>query len=130
MTAGSWIAVGSSLGALGVIAGAFGAHALEDKLTADAMDTFEKAVRYHLIHAVALVLVGLLIARQPSAAAAVAAWAFLVGIVLFSGCLYAWVLSGFKPLVHVVPFGGTAFVVGWIALAVAGFGWQASANLP
>lgn len=120
MTASLWIVAGSICGALGVMAGAFGAHRLESRLAADLLETYEKAVRYQLIHAVALVLAGLLAPRAPGAAVHVAGAAFLAGILLFSGCLYGWIFTQFRPLVHLVPIGGTAMIIGWIALAVAG----------
>jgi uncharacterized membrane protein YgdD (TMEM256/DUF423 family) len=116
---------GAVLGALAVAAGAFGAHGLEGRLEADQLVTFDKAVRYQMYHALALVLVGLLALHRPSPATTVAAVAFLVGIVLFSGGLYGWVLAGIGPLVHVVPVGGTAFIVGWVALAAAA--WKVKA---
>lgn len=119
MNASTILVCGAVLGALAVAAGAFAAHGLEGRLDPHQLLTFEKAVRYQMYHALALVLVGLLALQRPSPAATVAAVAFLVGIVLFSGGLYAWLLTGVKPLVHVVPVGGTAFIVGWIALAAA-----------
>jgi uncharacterized membrane protein YgdD (TMEM256/DUF423 family) len=105
---------------LGVAAGAFGAHVLEGRLSAELLETYEKAVRYQLVHAVAQVLTGLLAARVPGAAIQVAGGAFLTGIILFSGCLYGWIFTQYRPLVHLVPLGGTAMIVGWIALALAG----------
>lgn len=115
-----WIVCGSLLGFLGVAAGAFGAHGLEGRLPTASLQTYEVAVRYQLYHALALILVGLLATHQPSTAAQVAGWAFLAGIVIFSGCLYSWVFSGIKLWAMIVPVGGVAFLVGWIALAVAG----------
>jgi uncharacterized membrane protein YgdD (TMEM256/DUF423 family) len=115
------ILIGALLGATGVAAGALGAHALQTRWPAEHLGTYEVAVRYQLWHALALVLVGLLLAVRPSLAAQVAAWAFVVGILLFSGGLYGWLFTQFRPLVHLVPLGGVTFLVGWLALARAGW---------
>lgn len=97
---------GAILGAMGVIAGAFGAHGLKGRVDAE---LYETAVFYHLVHAVAIVVA----ARHRAAA-----WLFAAGIVIFSGSLYA--LSAGAPtwLGMVAPIGGTALIAGWIALAV------------
>lgn len=124
----SCIVLGGVLGAIGVAAGALGAHALESRLTAEQLATYDVAVRYQLVHALALVVAGALLAVSPSAAGQIAAWAWLVGVLLFSGCIYGWVFSGWRPLVHLVPVGGVSFIVGWIALAVAG--WSVAARGP
>ena len=132
----AWIILGGLMGGLGVVAGAFGAHGLEkafggsgESSPQDAeqaadngarIDNFETAVRYQMYHAPALVLVGLLAARRRSWALELAGWTFLVGILLFSGLLYAWVFTQVRILVLIVPFGGAALIVGWFALAWAG----------
>ncbi|MEZ4460597.1 MAG: DUF423 domain-containing protein [bacterium] len=107
-------------GATGVAAGAFGAHALASKLEPRMLEVFETAARYQMYHAIALL--GVAWAWQQtshSTAAQVAGWAFTVGIVLFSGSLYAMVFSGVRALGAITPIGGVGFIVGWIALAVA-----------
>lgn len=109
----SWVTTGAILGALGVALGAFGAHGLREAVTAERLEVFETAVRYHLIHAVALVLAG--IAGAPRAG-----WAFLVGVLLFSGSLYLLVLTGTRWLGAVTPVGGLFFILGWVFLAVYG----------
>jgi len=119
MTASHWVTVGALLGALGVIAGAFGAHALEGRLTPDEAATYEIAVRYQMYHALALVLVGLLATRSASVWLSVAGWSLLSGVVIFSGLLYVLVFTGVKILGAMVPVGGLAFVVGWVSLAWA-----------
>ncbi|MEN6497317.1 MAG: DUF423 domain-containing protein [Thermoguttaceae bacterium] len=124
MDARTWIIVGSILGGLGVAAGAFGAHGLQGKLSPAALLTYEVAVRYQLFHALALVLVGMLALAHPSLASQVAGWAFLAGILIFSGFLYGYVFTGIRVLAIPVPIGGVAFLVGWAALAIAGW------NLP
>jgi uncharacterized membrane protein YgdD (TMEM256/DUF423 family) len=123
-----WIVLGAALAALAVAMGAFGAHALRSRLiTSDPapaenvrlLETFETAARYQMYHAVALVLVGLVAARRNSLAVRVAGWLFAAGVVLFCGSLYGLVLTRVKLLGAITPLGGVAFIVGWIALAVA-----------
>jgi uncharacterized membrane protein YgdD (TMEM256/DUF423 family) len=128
MTAKTWILLAGILGAAGVALGAFGAHSLpgllagwqlDDAEITKRLDTFEKGVRYQMYHVLALFGVGLWAWQRPSVALNVAGVAFVVGILLFSGLLYAIVFTGIKPLGAVVPLGGTAFIVGWLAIAVA-----------
>ncbi|MGM0451445.1 MAG: DUF423 domain-containing protein [Pseudomonadota bacterium] len=119
--AGTWLAVAAILGGLAVAAGAFGAHALEGKLSEHYMSVFQTAVQYQMFHALALLGVALIGMIRPDASWLVpAAWAFLVGVVLFSGSLYALVLSGVRVLGAITPIGGVAFLVGWVCLVVAG----------
>jgi uncharacterized membrane protein YgdD (TMEM256/DUF423 family) len=109
-------ASGAILGLLAVALGAFGAHALEGRLTAEELATFETAVRYQMYHALALVAVaGLMKRRSPGTE--LAGGAFLVGILLFSGSLYLLVLTGESWLGAVTPLGGLAYLAGWLALA-------------
>ena len=114
----SWIALGAALAGLGVIAGSFGAHGLEGRLSAEQLAMFETAVRYQMYHAIALVLTGIL-AQRGMRTMALAGWLFLAGILLFSGCLYAWIFSGTKTFALIVPLGGLAFILGWFAIACA-----------
>ncbi len=114
-----FLALGALSGFVSVAAGAFGAHALKARLPPDLLAVFETGARYQMFHALALVAVGLLAARAPATALAVAGWAFLAGTVLFSGSLYALALTGARALGAVTPFGGVAFLVGWLALAWA-----------
>ncbi len=114
-----WVAIGAFLAALGVGLGAFGAHGLEGRISADSLNTFEVGVRYHLIHALGLILVGILADRSSSRATTLAGFLLLAGIVLFSGGIYVWCLSGVRAFVHIVPVGGVSFLAGWIALAIA-----------
>lgn len=125
----NWIVVGAVCGALGVSLGAFGAHGLEPLLSkGDRVETYEIAVRYQMYHAAALVLVGLLAGRLASPWLTAAGWAFLSGIVIFCGSLYLLAVldaSGYswaRMLGAITPLGGLAMIVGWCALAVAG--WQ------
>jgi uncharacterized membrane protein YgdD (TMEM256/DUF423 family) len=116
---------GGLLGGLGVLAGAFGAHALRDVLAAPALETWKTAVLYHLVHSVLVVAVGIwcrfrtVSANLPCLPLKCAGWLLLTGIVLFSGSLYALALGGPSLLGPVTPLGGVTFVLGWIALVVA-----------
>jgi uncharacterized membrane protein YgdD (TMEM256/DUF423 family) len=109
----NWTVAGAVIGFLGVAAGAFGAHGLKATLSAQRMETFEVAVRYQLVHAVAVLLAGLL--GAPSAA-----WCFLGGVCVFSGSLYLLVLTEQRWLGAVTPIGGVLFLVGWALLGVYG----------
>jgi uncharacterized membrane protein YgdD (TMEM256/DUF423 family) len=106
-------------GMLLVMLGAFGAHALEAKLTANHMIWWQKAVNYQGLHTLALFGCGLLALQFPSRSLAVAGWLFLAGILLFSGSLYTMALTDLRNLGMVTPFGGTAFIAGWFSLALA-----------
>ena len=105
--------------ALAVVMGAFGAHALKNRLDAYSMTVYEKAVFYHFVHALGILLVSLL--ARTNAISVVgqtrAAWFLLIGIVVFSGSLYALALSGVRILGAITPIGGVAFIIGWLVLA-------------
>ena len=104
--------------------GAFGAHALKTRLAPDMQAIWQTAVQYHAWHALGLLAVGLYTMQRPDApGASLAAWLFVAGIVLFSGSLYALALSGVRGLGAVTPFGGVAFLAGWLAFAWAA--WRA-----
>jgi uncharacterized membrane protein YgdD (TMEM256/DUF423 family) len=113
-----FIVLGGLLAAAGVGLGALGAHALKSHLTPQQFETFHTAVHYQMIHAAGLILVGLLSLHRRCPALDVAGWAMLAGILLFSGSLYVWVATGSRALMYLVPIGGTAFIVGWVALAL------------
>ena len=116
-----FLAIAAIFGGLSVGVGAFGAHALKEKLTERSLEIFETGARYQMYHALALVLVSVLIDRtQFSQPALVAAgWTFMIGILIFSGSLYALSLTGIKVIGAVTPLGGAAFIAGWGALAIA-----------
>jgi uncharacterized membrane protein YgdD (TMEM256/DUF423 family) len=114
-----FVAAGAVCGFLGVAAGAFGAHALRQRLAPDLLAVWNTGAHYQLVHALALVLVGALAARGSSTTLGIAGWAFVAGVVLFSGSLYALALTGVRGLGAVTPFGGAAFLAGWAALAAA-----------
>lgn len=123
MSGGIWIRIGALLGGLGVIAGAFGAHYLRERLKLEPrqLDSFETGVRYQLVHAIALMIVGLLSLHSGRAGAALTAvgWLFLVGTLLFSGSIYLLAL-GIGPralLGPTTPIGGSLLIVGWFVLA-------------
>ena len=104
---------------LAVAAGAFGAHALKERLAADLLDIFLVGARYHMYHALALLGAGWAAGRWPGAASTWAGWLFVAGTVIFSGSLYALALSGQRWLGAVTPVGGVAFIAGWACLAWA-----------
>ena len=109
--------LGSVLAAAAVAAGAFGAHALKGRLSPEMLAVFETGVRYQLIHALALLAVAWAGTRWASPAITAAGWLFVAGIFLFSGSLYALSLTGVRVLGAVTPFGGVAFIAGWLGLA-------------
>ncbi|MFW6089870.1 MAG: DUF423 domain-containing protein [Gemmatimonadota bacterium] len=118
--ANRWLATGAVLAGLGVAAGAFGTHALADRLSPELLDVFETATRYHLLHAVALLVVGLAAARDAvSRLWNVAGWLFTAGILVFGGSLYALALTGARWLGAVTPIGGACFLAAWAVVAVA-----------
>tara|TARA_B110000977_G_C10998917_1_gene463014 strand:- start:43 stop:423 length:381 start_codon:yes stop_codon:yes gene_type:complete len=109
-------------GALGVVLGAFGAHALRGSIEPRLMETFQTAVQYQLIHALALLLVSLIIGwLGQSLSFDISAYAFMAGIILFSGSLYGLVLTDIRWLGPVTPLGGLCLIIGWLALLVGGF---------
>lgn len=103
----------------GVALGAFAAHGLRTRVTADMLGIFEVAVRYQIYHALALLAVGVVAGRASDGATAAAGWLFVAGTVVFSGSLYALVLSGHRWLGAITPLGGLAFLAGWAVLAWA-----------
>ena len=104
------LVAGALNGAIAVAAGAFGAHALKERLEPRALEIFDTAARYQMYHALAMVLCALLVART-------AGWIFQLGIVLFSGSLYALALTDVKLLGAITPLGGLGFLAGWGYLA-------------
>nr|WP_263858301.1 DUF423 domain-containing protein [Waterburya agarophytonicola] len=111
------------MGGISVILGAFASHALKDRLSDRALEIWETGTKYQMYHALALILVALLLERMAVGSTSlflvIAGSAFIVGIILFSGSLYALSLSGIKILGAVTPLGGVAFITGWICLAIA-----------
>lgn len=111
---------GSIFGLLAVAFGAFGAHALRARLEPRDLEIFEVAVRYQMYHALALLLLALILSRSTSGAAVWSGWAFVIGVVIFSGSLYLLVLTGVRGLGAITPIGGLALLAGW-ALLIAHF---------
>jgi len=113
--------IGSVLAGLAVATGAFGAHGLQKMVTPERLDTWEKAVRYQIYHALALLLLAWALTHWPDQARllTIGGWLFLAGVVLFSGSLYLLVLSEIKLLGAITPLGGVAFVAGWLCLTTA-----------
>ncbi len=112
------IVAGAVLGAIGVAAGAFGAHALEARVTPERLQTFETGVRYQMYHSLALIAVAWLASQWPTWHFTASGIAFLTGILIFSGSLYILVLTDTPWLGAITPIGGVAFITGWILLAL------------
>jgi uncharacterized membrane protein YgdD (TMEM256/DUF423 family) len=115
----NWTAIGAALMALAVAMGAFGAHALKGRLDAYSLSVYEKAVFYHFVHGLGILVVALLARTNtitPAGQARVA-WLLLIGIVVFSGSLYALAITGARMLGAITPVGGIAFIAGWVMLA-------------
>jgi uncharacterized membrane protein YgdD (TMEM256/DUF423 family) len=115
----TFLLVGAVAAFLAVTLGAFGAHGLRGRLSPEMLAVFETGVRYHMYHALALILVSLVMGRMSGWLIQTAGWCFVAGIALFSGSLYALALSGVTILGAVTPIGGLAFLIGWACLAFA-----------
>jgi uncharacterized membrane protein YgdD (TMEM256/DUF423 family) len=118
----TYLTLGGILGFLAVAIGAFGAHALKTTLEANQTTAiFQTGVQYHITHALALLLIALLIGQFPNAKLLrTAGWLFVAGIVIFSGSLYALALTNIRFLGAITPIGGLCFLVGWIMVTAAG----------
>ncbi|MEA5509367.1 DUF423 domain-containing protein [Crocosphaera sp. UHCC 0190] len=116
-----FLLIGSVLAGLSVAGGAFASHALKDTLSDRALEIFETGTKYQMYHALALLLVALFLTRleTPPMTMISAGYAFIIGILIFSGSLYALSLTGIKWLGAVTPIGGAAFLIGWGSLAIA-----------
>lgn len=118
----TWVAVGALSAFIAVAAGAFGAHALRERLSEYSLGVWNTAAQYQMYHAIALVLFGVWVqaAAQTTSYSVFSGYAFLIGTVVFSGSLYALALTDIKWLGAITPLGGVAFLLGWLA-----FGWSA-----
>lgn len=114
----------AALGFLGVAAGAFAAHGLKPRLSAEMLAIFETAVRYQMYHVAALLGTAWAIQNTSGEAALWAGRLFIAGTLIFSGSLYVLSLTGVRWLGAVTPIGGAAFLAGWVCLAWAGFGFS------
>lgn len=116
----TFFTLASILGGLAVALGAFGAHALKARLSADMLQIFETGVRYHFYHALALGLVVVAMQYWPKTnLPTIAGWLFVAGIVIFSGSLYILSTTGVRWWGAITPIGGVAFIAGWACLALA-----------
>ena len=111
-----FFASGAVAGFVAVALGAFGAHSLRTRLSPEMLDIFETAVRYQMYHALALMAVAWAMSRWPEAHLHSAGWAFIVGIVVFSGSLYLLSVTGMRWLGAITPIGGLALLAGWAIL--------------
>jgi uncharacterized membrane protein YgdD (TMEM256/DUF423 family) len=115
----AFILFASIAGCTGVAMGAFAAHALKNHLSPDRLAVLSTATQYQLLHAVALLAVASSLRALPRRLGKLAGCSFALGIVLFSGSLYALALTGIRAFGAVTPVGGLAFLVGWAALGLA-----------
>lgn len=114
-----FVAAGALFGLVAVAAGAFGAHALEARLDARMLAVWETAAKYQFYHALALMACAWLSTQTPSKWARAAGWAFVAGVLIFSGSLYVMALSGIKWLGAITPLGGLTMIAGWFCCFMA-----------
>jgi uncharacterized membrane protein YgdD (TMEM256/DUF423 family) len=122
----TFVSLGSGFAFLGIALGAFGTHGLRDRISEANLKIWQTGVQYHLIHAVAIVLVGLLAAHESGRALRAVGWLMAAGIVIFSGSLYALAVTDVKILGAITPLGGLCFLAAWLTLAFA-FGRKSGA---
>ncbi len=116
-----WTGLGAVFAATGVLLGAFGAHALKVRVAPEDLAIFETGVRYQMYHALALLGVGFVASKVDANLLKICGWLFTVGILIFSGSLYALVLSGVRVLGAITPIGGVCLIVAWTLLAIVAF---------
>lgn len=120
MKAKHWIMLGAVNAALAIVAGAFGAHGLEDRVAPKLLSAFETGAQYHFYHALGLIAVGLTQSLRPSETGfGLIGWLMIAGIILFSGSLYLLALTGVTMLGAITPLGGLAWIVAWLRFAFA-----------
>jgi uncharacterized membrane protein YgdD (TMEM256/DUF423 family) len=117
----NWVTIGAISAAIAVVCGAFGAHGLRDHVTAEDLAIWQTGVLYHLIHAPALVLYGVVVREGKR----IGGWCFFLGTLIFSGTLYAMTLGGPRWLGAITPIGGALLIAGWFV-----FAWEARRRLP
>jgi len=117
----SFLIIGSLLAFLAVTIGAFGAHALKERLSMEMQAIFEVGVRYHMYHALAIMIVAFAIGNYQSSLLPISGWLFLSGTIIFSGSLYLLALTGIRALGAITPVGGILFLLGWLFLAIGIF---------
>ena len=123
-----FLILASISGAVAVILGAFGAHVLKNIISPELMDVYKTGVQYQFYHTFALLFVAILIHLHNSRSLKYAAWLFFIGILLFSGSLYLLAFTGIKILGIITPFGGVAFIGGWVCLL--GYAWRFQTTKP
>jgi uncharacterized membrane protein YgdD (TMEM256/DUF423 family) len=116
-----FVVLGAIFALFGVLAGAFGAHALKETIGPDRLEVFKTGAQYQMIHALALFAVAFVATRWPGSLVNAAGWLFVAGIVLFSGSLYLYAITDQRLFGAITPFGGLCFIAGWICLAVGVF---------
>jgi uncharacterized membrane protein YgdD (TMEM256/DUF423 family) len=128
----NWTAAGAIALALAVTIGAFGAHGLRDRLDAYSTSVYERAVFYHFVHALGILIVPALVraGTLSDRAGAWTCWLLLAGIVLFSGSLYLLAVTGNRTLGAITPFGGVSFIAAWVVLAIAAISAQPKPPAP
>lgn len=111
-----FISLGALLAGIGVALGAFGTHGLRDKVSQRLLETWQTGVQYHVIHAIGLIVVGILCAHSK---VRLSGWLMVSGIVIFAGTLYAYVLTEIKAFAIVTPLGGLCFILAWLLIGIA-----------
>ena len=112
-----FLIIGALSACIGVAAGAFAAHGLKSRMSIEMLSIFEVGVRYQMYHAFALFVTTWVLSKWPSLLITAGGWLFVVGTLLFSGSLYLLCVSGIRWLGAITPFGGLAFLAGWICIA-------------
>ncbi len=112
-----WMITGAVLMSFAVIIGAFGAHSLKEKITAEYLTVFETGVKYHFYHALGMMIVSLSAFQFSTVSYHIPCILFLAGIILFSGSLYVLSITGIKWLGAIAPIGGVSFILGWLLTA-------------
>lgn len=120
-----WITIGAMSAGLAVIFGAFGAHALRERLSEKMMAVYQTGSQYQFTHALALILLGIWATSHEGSLGNAAGWCFTAGTVLFSGSLYALAVTDIRILGAITPLGGMSFIAGWICFSLAA--WKSSA---
>ena len=113
----SFVSIGSGLAFVGIALGAFGTHGLKDRISEASIKIWQTGVQYHLIHALAIVMVGILATHETARAVQRAGWLMVAGIGIFSGSLYLLAITGIKILGAITPLGGLCFLAAWLMLA-------------
>jgi len=112
----NFITIGAISGCVVVILGAFGAHSLKDVLDSYSKSLYEKAVLYQMFHTLGILIIAIIEKALPEVQLQLVSWAFLLGIIFFSGSLYILAITGAKWLGMITPIGGVLFIYGWVVL--------------